>query len=192
MGEIKAPQFRVGDRVSYSGPEVSSPTECVVMQRVFHNGTKQWIYWADEIAGYMQEANMGLISASPCVLVTPKDQTVDAIRQFDTGATRGQDTDKLDIEGFESPLVLHRFAQYMHLHRKLGDGNMRASDNWQKGMSRDVYLKSLLRHVLDIWLLHRGFRAREDIESALCALRFNCNGYLFEILKDQQKEQHHV
>ena len=40
------------------------------------------------------------------------------IRQFNTGATRDTDEDKYDYEGFYSPLVMERFAQYMNKHRK--------------------------------------------------------------------------
>ena len=54
------------------------------------------------------------------------------MRTFDTGATRDSDNDKLDYEGFLSPLVLRRYAEYLHKHRKQSDGKIRTSDNWQK------------------------------------------------------------
>ena len=69
-----------------------------------------------------------------------------AVRTFDTGATRDTDDGKLDYEGFISPLVLERFARYMHTHRLQPDGTLRDSDNWQKGIPRDQYIKSAWRH----------------------------------------------
>ena len=56
------------------------------------------------------------------------------MREFDTGATRDAETNKLDFEGFFSPLALEEYAKYMHMHRRQADGNVRDSDNWQKGM----------------------------------------------------------
>lgn len=100
------------------------------------------------------------------------------MRVFETGATRDQDENKYDYEGFLSPLVLRRFAEYMHKHRVQADGTLRASDNWQKGMPLDCYMKSGYRHFMDWWLGHRGYDAGEDLDEALCALLFNVQGYL--------------
>lgn len=77
------------------------------------------------------------------------------MRQFESGATRDDATGKLDFEGYLSPEVLYQFALYMEEHSHLPDGSTRASDNWKKGIPQDELLKSLLRHVMDIWLLHR-------------------------------------
>lgn len=77
------------------------------------------------------------------------------LRHFDGGATRDDDDGKLDFEGALSPLVLVAFAAYMDRHRDTADGR-RDADNWQAGFPRDVLMKSLLRHVMDLWLLHRG------------------------------------
>ena len=107
------------------------------------------------------------------------------IRKFGTGATRDTNENKLDFEGFECPLVMLRFAEYMNKHREQSDGNLRDSDNWQKGIPKTVYMKSMWRHFMDLWLGHRGFDNREGVEEALCALRFNVNGYLHEILKER-------
>jgi len=107
------------------------------------------------------------------------------IREFDTGATRDTNEDKLDFEGFISVLVTYRFAEYMHIHRKQSDGNLRDSDNWQKGIPKNVYMKSMWRHFVDLWLEHRGYESRDGIEEALCALKFNVDGYLHEILKER-------
>ena len=117
------------------------------------------------------------------------DETV--FRTFDTGATRDTDADKLDFESFLSPLVLRRFAQYMHENRRMGDGNLRSSDNWQQGIPRDQYMKSLERHLMDMWAIHRGFPLASDepdIEQALCGVLFNSMGYLFEVLKQNYED----
>ena len=105
------------------------------------------------------------------------------MREFESGATRDDDVTKPDYEGFLSPIVLQRYAQYMNKHRKQADGKLRDSDNWQKGMDFDVYIKSGHRHFMDWWLIHRGYDGRDDIEEALCALMFNVQGYLHELLK---------
>lgn len=109
------------------------------------------------------------------------------MRTFDTGATRDTDNGKYDYEGFLSPLVIERFGEYMHKHRKQADGALRDSDNWQKGMPLDAYMKSMWRHFLDVWKIHRGYAAVTDgkqigIEEALCCVLFNVMGYLHEEL----------
>ena len=108
------------------------------------------------------------------------------IRKFETGATRDTDQGKYDYEGFFSPTVMERYAQYMDKHRHLADGSLRASDNWQAGMPFDVYMKSNWRHFMDLWKEHRGLPSREGIEDALCAILFNTMGYLHEYLKRKQ------
>lgn len=104
------------------------------------------------------------------------------MRTFETGATRDSDDNKLDYEGFLSPVVLKRFAEYMHRHRTQADGQLRDSDNWQKGIPRDAYMKSLFRHFMDVWSCHRGIGSDEQLEEALCAMLFNVQGYLHEYL----------
>lgn len=111
------------------------------------------------------------------------------MREFETGATRDNDEDKYDYEGFLSPLVLERFAQYMHANRVQRDGSVRASDNWQKGIPRDAYMKSAWRHFMDWWTWHRldptDDLDPEVVNDALCALLFNVQGYLHERLKNR-------
>lgn len=104
------------------------------------------------------------------------------MRTFITGATRDNDEHKLDYEGFLSPVTLLVYAQYVHKHRLQSDGNLRASDNWQKGIPQKQYLKSLVRHVMDLWLLFRGYPREVTKEEALCAILFNTFGLLHEIL----------
>lgn len=106
-------------------------------------------------------------------------------RTFDTGATRDTDHGKYDYEGFLSPPVLERYAEFMHGHRTLPDGSTRDSDNWQQGIPFGVYMKSMWRHFFDVWAWNRGYKIQDHIEIALCALLFNVMGYLHELLKDK-------
>lgn len=124
-----------------------------------------------------------------------------AVRTFSTGATRDTEEGKLDYEGFLSPEVLERYAQYMHEHRLQKDGSLRESDNWQAGMPLAVYMKSLLRHTFELWRCHRrwllvrslapevrlkpspnadGPKAEMD---AACAILFNTMGYMLQRLR---------
>jgi hypothetical protein len=104
------------------------------------------------------------------------------MRQFDTGATRDDDQDKFDYEGFISPVVLERFAAYMHKHREQADGKLRDSDNWQKGIPISQYMKSFIRHTIDLWKAWR--KADVDaMEELACAVMFNIQGLLFELLR---------
>jgi hypothetical protein len=114
------------------------------------------------------------------------------IRKFETGATRDTDNGKYDYEAFLSPIVLERYAQYLHKHRLQTNGDMRPGDNWQRGIPKDVYMKSLIRHTMDAWKLHRGYTAIDiktkepiDIEDALSGVMFNTMGYIFENLKEK-------
>jgi hypothetical protein len=115
-------------------------------------------------------------------------EVLGAIRKFNTGATRDVDETKHDFEGFVSPLVTHRFAEYMTSHRRQKDGTIRASDNWQKGIPLEAYIKSLVRHVEDLRLHWDGYGplATESLEDSLCAIIFNANGFLFETLKNRK------
>jgi hypothetical protein len=108
------------------------------------------------------------------------------VRVFETGATRDLDDSKYDYEGFLSPLVLERFGAYMHRNRFQKDGSVRDSDNWQKGIPFKAYMKSLLRHVFEVWRIHRGWDPVDGLEDALCAIQFNAQGYLHETLKGKK------
>jgi len=110
------------------------------------------------------------------------------VREFETGATRDVETGKYDYEGFLSPLAIEAFGAYMHKNRHLRDGSLRDSDNWQKGIPIPVYMKSLWRHVQTLWKAHRGWGGTdEDRIEALCAVIFNAQGYLHELLKAKLK-----
>lgn len=112
------------------------------------------------------------------------------MREFDSGANRDSEEGKLDYEACMSPIVIRRYAQYLNEHNTQKDGERRAEDNWQKGMPKGVYIKSLFRHFMDLWLHHRHYpnKARHSAESALCAIIFNASGYLYEILRKEQGE----
>jgi hypothetical protein len=111
-----------------------------------------------------------------------EDMRSESMRKFDTGATRDDEDEKLDPEGFISPLVLQSFAEYMHKHRMQADGKLRASDNWQKGISQDVYMKSLWRHFLDLWHLIRGYERFDQKDGHTINLLESCNAMLFNIM----------
>jgi hypothetical protein len=116
---------------------------------------------------------------------TTKDDTV--MRSFDTGATRDTAEGKLDFEGFLSPAVLKQFAKYMNMNRMQSDGRLRDSDNWQKGIPQDAYMKSGYRHFYEWWAGHRygdtPMIDRKPTMAALCGLLFNVMGYMHEELK---------
>ncbi len=104
-------------------------------------------------------------------------------RVFETGANRDNDDDKYDYEGFLSPVVLEAFAAYMHENRKTLDGTYRASDNWQKGIPQEAYVKSAYRHFHDFTKIWRGFKAKEGELAATMGILFNVMGWVFERIK---------
>jgi len=110
------------------------------------------------------------------------------IRTFSTGATRDSEEGKNDYEGFLSPIAIEAYGDYMTKHRLQADGKLRDSDNWQKGMTLDCYMKSMWRHFHDLWMEHRGFKSREGIEDALMGLYFNVQGYMHEYLKENYEK----
>jgi hypothetical protein len=118
--------------------------------------------------------------------------TAEGVRAFDSGATRSADTGRYDPEAFMSPIVLERFCEYMNKHRVQPDGSLRAGDNWQKGIPLPTYVKGMWRHFLHLWTRHRGFAVQDpmaaaDVEEDLCAILFNAQGMLFEVLKEKRK-----
>jgi hypothetical protein len=115
------------------------------------------------------------------VLITNDPSKVPLVRTFSTGATRDTDENKLDFEGFFSPLVMEEFAKYMHGKRKMADGSMRDSDNWQKGIPLDAYIKSMWRHFFAVWKSHRGGNVSQE---DLMGLMFNVQGFIHETLKN--------
>jgi hypothetical protein len=114
-----------------------------------------------------------------------------SIRTFDSGASRNSEEGKLDFDGFLSPSVLKSYAEYMESMRYLEDGTLRSSDNWQKGIPKKEYMKSMWRHFFDVWTTRRDsydtskqkVSSKDKIEQ-LNALLFNVMGLLHEELKD--------
>lgn len=112
-------------------------------------------------------------------------------RRFESGATRDSTEGKFDYEGFLSPVVLKRYAEYMEANRHRPDGGLRESDNWQRGMPTEVYIKSAVRHLVTWWGIHREvhnggiltLKGERQLEEALCGMMFNVMGYLFETLR---------
>ncbi len=120
------------------------------------------------------------------------------IRKFESGATRDTDKNKLDYEGFLSPIVLRAYAEYLDKHRALPDGSTRDSDNWQGLFGEkhlDVCIKSMFRHFVDVWTIHRGFEPRIEkgepvtLNDALGGVIFNAMAYWFKLLKEKTPEK---
>jgi hypothetical protein len=112
------------------------------------------------------------------------------IRRFDSGATRDTTEDKIEPWGFISPLAEKAFCEYMQFHRTQSDGELRESNNWKKGIPMETYWHSLSRHILDFRLIYEQYpeEARtKDIIEALCAIRFNVDGMLHELKKQELK-----
>lgn len=153
------------------------------------DGTKQkitaaWGGYSPHWTAPWKEHPMASTPASWSTPVTAPSPS--SVRKFETGALRDTDEDKLDYEGFLCPFVLERFAEYMHQNRKTAVG-LRDSDNWQKGIPLDAYMKSLWRHMHEVWKLHRvGPVDERQLEEALCAVLFNAQGYLHELLKQNR------
>lgn len=117
--------------------------------------------------------------------------TIKKIRTFESGATRDSEDGKLDPEGALSELVVLRYSQYMAEHRTMADGSLRDTDNWKAGFTPSSYVKSLWRHILDLWLIHRGFGdwARHSLEDCLCAIIFNASGYLHRLMVERYEKE---
>lgn len=112
------------------------------------------------------------------------------MQQFASGATRNDDSGKYDYEGFINPEALHAYGEYMHEHRTQRDGSIRDSDNWQKGIPFRKYVKSLVRHSIDLWRMDRGYAVTNPDtgkphtkKELCCAIIFNAMGYLKEMIE---------
>lgn len=111
------------------------------------------------------------------------------IRQFSTGANRDTSEGKYEYWGFLSSLALRTYAEYMHKHRRLPNGELRESNNWKKGMPFDVLIHSLSRHtqnVHELWEEGKAYdQAGHSVEwkDALCGVIFNAFALLHNIGK---------
>lgn len=113
------------------------------------------------------------------------------MRTFDAGATRNDLADKLSYMRALSPAVLRRYVQYLAKHRKQADGKLRDFDNWKKGIPPEAYMDSLIRHTFDAWLMSMGCTPSDesyDLEDLLCAIIFNAQGRLFELIHNETRE----
>lgn len=71
-------------------------------------------------------------------------------------------------------------------------GVARAGDNWKKGMPQDVYLDSMVRHVIDLWAANEWFNdsryeghpEENTMKDLCCAIIFNAQGYLRGLLRE--------
>jgi hypothetical protein len=110
---------------------------------------------------------------------------------FESGATRTPEDGKLSYLRALSPEVQRRYVQYLNKHRQTA-GGLRDFDNWKRGIPKDRYMESLLRHVWDAWLVYLGYEPSDksyDLVDLLCAIRFNTDGMLFELLANERREK---
>lgn len=124
----------------------------------------------------------------------PQDLDVMKMRDFGNGAIRTNDTGRPDYEGYLSPLALEAFGEYMLKHQTCADGTQRNSDNWQKGMTKESYMKGLLRHAFHLWARLRGWPVRDpgaapNVIEDCCAAWFNIQGMLHELCKERDLAQ---
>lgn len=115
----------------------------------------------------------------------------DQLKAYDTGAYRDADTGKVDFEGHLCPLTLEAYGEWLDTKRTMSDGSRRAADNWQLGMSSADYMRSLWRHFLQLWKLHRGHPVYKNGKpvtkrEAACAILFNTFGYLRNVIVEEQ------
>ena len=113
------------------------------------------------------------------------------MRTATTGATRDDNNGKFDYFKFFSVVALNAYVAYMYEKRTQPDGALRSADNWQKGMPRHWYSESAERHLLDVVYHTKGYPelAEEDLVTALCALLFNTQAYLHEVLIERSVEE---
>lgn len=106
------------------------------------------------------------------------------MRTFKTGATRDDNTHKLNYVQGLSAQVQQRYLEYLSAHRLQKDGSLRDWDNWKRGIDPVTYRESLLRHANDAVRASMGLPVPENasLEDLLCAIRFNADGWLFELL----------
>lgn len=180
------PRFKVGDRVFcfWMAGKIGSGTVTLCANdhplmdtfyyEVLGDGDRETTYW--------EETDLSPVPVKP-VDTTEKSASM---RVFDTGATRDNDTEKIDFEGFLSPLALEAFAIYMHKNRVQADGTIRDADNWQKGIPKSVYMKSMWRHFFAVW---KNYRQNEPYTEDLCALLFNTQGMLHTLQAEQLEQR---
>jgi hypothetical protein len=115
-------------------------------------------------------------------------------RAFSTGATRNNDTTRIDWVKMLSLPAMFEYARYMRRHQKQADGSMREFDNWKGsdgagGFPLDEVVESLVRHVLDLAALDRGIEPMRECElkETCCAIIFNAMAYLHTVVMKGEK-----
>jgi len=113
-----------------------------------------------------------------------------AMRISPTGATRDHAL-KPEHFKFFSPRSFHAYTEYMFGKRIQPDGALRDANNWANGMPRDWYVQSGGRHWMDVvyHLSDCSELATEDLETALCAMMFNVQALLHEVLVDRDVQE---
>lgn len=115
------------------------------------------------------------------------------VREWKSGGKRDTVEGKLQYSKFFHPIVLRRFAKYMHKARKMRDGSYREGNNWQKGFGdtleehSDICMESLMRHFMDVWLFHEDTEdVGVDLDESLCGVIFNAMAWLLKLLESRQ------
>lgn len=101
---------------------------------------------------------------------------------FETGATRDISDDKVDYQ-YIDPRFLAAFVEYGKTCSLMPDGSRRAFNNWKKGMPVLGYFKSMLRHVMALWLvgenpIKNDELSREGEFEAAMGVLFNLQGFV--------------
>jgi len=183
--------MKVGDKVRIIGGHYSNGEKWGEV--VGQNGIITGRYSGKSFDWYVDTVPWGDLTFSENELELIED--TNTMRTFESGATRHTDADKLDYEGFFNPLIMKRYAEYLHKHRLQADGKLRDSDNWQRGIPVNEYMKSKFRHFIDTFLIHRGYANQAEnpnIEETLCAELFNTMGMLLEVLRKKSNEQGNI
>jgi hypothetical protein len=92
-------------------------------------------------------------------------------REFEGGAYRDGDHDKLDYARALDPRVLERYVAYLGANRLQSNGVMRDWDNWKQGIPKDVYISSAWRHMHTVWKSHIKGEYPEDELCAVYSMR---------------------
>ena len=121
------------------------------------------------------------------------DEMARKLRQFESGATRNNDPERIDWIKMLALPAMFEYAKYMRAHRQTADGKLREFDNWKGsdkkgGIPLDEAVESLVRHTLDLAALNANeIPMREcNTKEACCAIIFNAMTYLHTILESER------